>query len=141
MGQVIAARVRVYLCVLLCALDVLGASLQRIMVQMDDLNGGVYLFCGAATWGDLLFPGVADFFTLLHIPGTIFHPCTPNPQTDLFSDPASIYIPPFPTHARMLPQTRTLMQVQARNINSPLVKIKDENTRKTHFYIYFPEDI
>lgn len=95
-------RACVRLCVLLCDGDVLGASLQRLMVQMDDLNGGVYLFCGAATWGDLLFPGVAEFFTLLHIPGTIFHPRTPNPQTDLFSDPACTYILPLSntcTHA------------------------------------------
>lgn len=85
----------VCVCVLPCDGDVLGASLRRLVVQMDDLYGGVYLFCGTATWGDLLFPSVADFFTLLHIPGTIFHPCTPNPPTDLFTDPACTYIPPF----------------------------------------------
>lgn len=134
-------RARVCLCVLLCDGDVLGAPLRRLLVQMDDLNWGVYLFCGTATWGDLLFPSVAVFFTLLHIPGTIFHPRTPNPQTDLFSDPACTYIPPFPTHARMLPQTCTLMQMQARSINTPFLKIKHENTQKTQFYIYFPDDI
>lgn len=130
-------RACVCLCVLLCDGDVLGASLLRLMVQMDDLNGGVYLFCGAATWGDLLFPGVAEFFTLLHIPGTIIHPCTPNPQTDLFSDPACTYIPPFPTHAHMLPQTRTLMQMQARSINTPFLKIKrGEHTQNTLLYLF-----
>lgn len=129
-------RARMCLCVLLCDGDVLGASLRRLVVQMDDLNRGVYLFCGAATWGDLLFPCVAEFFTLLHIPETIFHPRTPNPQTDLFTDPACTYIPPFPTHACMLPQTRTLMQMQARSINTPFLQIKHKNTHKTHLYLF-----
>lgn len=87
--------VRTCLCVLGCVGDVLGASLRRLIVQMDDLYGGVYLFCGEVTSGDLLFPGVAEFFTLLHIPGTIFHPHTPNPQTGLFTGslPVHIYTP------------------------------------------------
>lgn len=80
--------------------DVLGASLLQLIVQMDDLYAGVYLFCGEATSGDLLFPGVAEFFTLLHIPGTIFHPRTPNPQTDLFTGSLPVHIHPLTTHAR-----------------------------------------
>lgn len=78
-------------CVCVCV--VLGASLLRLIVQMDDLYRGVYLFCGEATSGDLLFPGVAEFFTLLHIPGTIFHPHTPNPQTDLFTGSLPVHTP------------------------------------------------
>lgn len=61
---------------------------------MDDLYRGVYLFYGKATSGDLLFPGVAEFFTLLHIPGTIFHPYTPNPQTDLFTGSPRVHTYP-----------------------------------------------
>lgn len=83
----------------------------RLIVQMDDLYGGVYLFCGEATSGDLLFPGVAEFFTLLHIPGTIFHPHTPNPQTDLFTGSPPVHIYPIPTHAYILLQTRILMHI------------------------------
>lgn len=91
----------------MCVGDVLGASLLRLIVQMDDLYRGVYLFCGVATSGDLLFPGVAEFFTLLHIPGTIFHPHTPNPQTDLFTDSLPVHIHPLPRHAYIATDTYT----------------------------------
>lgn len=77
-----------------CVGDVLGASLLRLVPQMDDSYGGVYLFCGEATSGDLLFPGVAEFFTLLHIPGTIFHPHSLNPRTDLFTGSSPVPPPP-----------------------------------------------
>lgn len=92
------------MCVLGRAGDVQGTSLRRLIVQMDDLCEGVYLFCGQATSGDLLFPGVAEFFTLLHILGTIFHPHTPGPQTDLFTDshPVNILYTPLLTHACIL---------------------------------------
>lgn len=99
-------------CVDMCVGDVLGASLLRLIVQMDDLYGGVYLFCGEATSGDLLFPGVAEFFTLLHIPGTIFHPRTPNPQTDLFTGSLPVHTYPLPTHAYILLWTRILMHMR-----------------------------
>lgn len=98
--------VGVHVCV--CAGDVLGASLLWLIDQMDDLYRGVYLFCDGVTSGDLLFPGVAEFFTLLHIPGTIFHPHTPNPQTDLFTDSLLVHINPFPTHAYPLLHTCTV---------------------------------
>lgn len=100
-----ALGVCVDMCVPGCVQDVLGASLLRLIVQMDDLYGGVYLFCSEATSGDLLFPGVAEFFTLLHIPGTIFHPHTPNPQTDLFTGFLPVHIHPFTTHAYILLHT------------------------------------
>lgn len=130
---VLGVCVGLCVCVLGCAEDVLGASLLRLIVQMDDLYGGVYLFCGKATSGDLLFPGVAEFFTLLHIPGTIFHPHTPNPQTDLFTGSLPVHIYPLPTHAYILLQTRMLMhilyainsrRVQApRTTNTPLARL------------------
>lgn len=112
MGSVLGECVDVCVCVLVCVRDVLGASLLRLIVQMDDLYGGVYLFCGEATSGDLLFPGVAEFFTLLHIPGTIFHPHTPNPQTDLFTGSLPVHIHPLPTHAYILLQTHILMHIR-----------------------------
>ncbi len=123
----------VWMCVreLGCVGDVLGASLLRLTVQMDDLYGGVYLFCGEATSGDLLFPGVAEFFTLLHIPRTIFHPHTPNPQTDLFTGSPPVHIHPLPTHAYILLQTCILMHMRCkqqrtcsamRTTNTPFLK-------------------
>lgn len=100
--------VSVGVCMCVCVSDVLGASLLQLIVQMDDLYRGVYLFCGEGTSGDLLFPGVAEFFTLLHIPGTIFHPHTHNPQTDLFTGSLPVHIhPPPPTHAYLLLHTHT----------------------------------
>lgn len=118
-------------CVCVCVGDVLGASLLRLIVQMDDLYRGVYLFCGEATSGDLLFPGVAEFFTLLHIPGTIFHPHTPNPQTDLFTGSLPVHIYPLPTHAYCYRHVYSCIyainsrRVQAlRTTNTPFLKSK-----------------
>lgn len=98
--------VSVGVCMCVCVSDVLGASLLQLIVQMDDLYRGVYLFCGEGTSGDLLFPGVAEFFTLLHIPGTIFHPHTHNPQTDLFTGSLPVHIHP-PQHMHTYCYTHT----------------------------------
>lgn len=137
------------MCVRVCIGDVLGASLLRLIVQMDDLYRGVYLFCGEATSGDLLFPGVAEFFTLLHIPGTIFHPHTPNPQTDLFTGSLPVHIHPLPRHAYILLQTHILMHIcykQQKNSSAEdhkhtLSEIKCMNTThsraNTHTTIFF----
>ena len=130
----------VWTCVCVCVGDVLGASLLRLIVQMDDLYGGVYLFCGEATSGDLLFPGVAEFFTLLHIPGTIFHPRTPNPQTDLFTDSLAVHIYPLPTHAYILLQTHVLVYTRYKqqtcssteDHKQTLSEIKCANTHDTN---------
>lgn len=138
------ANVWTCVCVLVCVRDVLGASLLRLIVQMDDLYGGVYLFCGEATSGDLLFPGVAEFFTLLHIPGTIFHPHTPNPQTDLFTGSLPVHIHPLPTHAYILLQTHILMHIRYKQQTCSSTEdhkhnsseIKCMHTRHTHTQIY-----
>ena len=103
----VCARVCVCVCVCVCVGDVLGASFPRLIVQMDDLYRGVYLFCGEATSGDLLFPGVAEFFTLLYIPGTIFHPHTPNPQTDLFTSSLPVHAPASNTCIHIATDTYT----------------------------------
>ena len=107
----------------MCVGEVLGASVLRLIVQMDDLYQPVYLFCGKATTGDLLFPGVAEFFTLLHIVGTIFHLRTPpDPQTDLFTDSPLLY-----THILRLAYIhktytgadwRSLMHIQGRRASN-----------------------
>lgn len=91
----------------------IGGVFVATCTQMDDLYEGVYLFCGEATSGDLLFPGVAEFFTLLHIPMTIFHPYTPNPQTDLFTSSLSVHAgpaPPTPPHTLHPPPSNTCIQ-------------------------------
>lgn len=116
---------RVYVCV--CVSDVLGASLLQLIVQMDDLYRGVYLFCGEGTSGDLLFPGVAEFFTLLHIPGTIFHPHTHNPQTDLFTGSLPVHIHPPPPNTCILTATHTHTHIHATN-TKPTQALETTNT-------------
>lgn len=63
------------------------------------------------------------------------HPQSPN----RFIYRPRLYIhTPISTHARMLPLTHALMQMQARTINTPFLKIKRVNKHKTLFYRVSP---
>src|SRR4029434_7546689 len=76
---------------------------------MDGWYGPVYLFCCRATQGDLLFPGVPEFFTLLHILGTIFHPPHPQFPNRFIYKPYSCTNLPLHMHTHTHTQTPTLI--------------------------------
>lgn len=135
MGQVIAACTYVFVCVAV-RWRCIGGIFAATRGPDGWLERGSVFILRCSDVGRFVIPLRCRVFHIAPHPWDHIsspHPLSPN--RFIYRLRCTI-IPPFATHACMLPQTRTLMQMQARSINTHFLQIKHKNTHKTHLYLF-----